>query len=115
MADGSEHAAVVKLCGEHDLATSADVDAALAPLFGSVLVDDGVRVHRLDRDRRADAKVARATARRDRLELSYQTGTHVARVMEIIDVHQSITVHVLDPRSTAPSEEARKPDDMATA
>jgi anti-anti-sigma factor len=32
-------AAVVRLCGEHDLATSAGVREALAPIQGSVLVD----------------------------------------------------------------------------
>jgi anti-anti-sigma factor len=32
-------AAVVALRGEHDLATSADVRAALGPIYGNVLVD----------------------------------------------------------------------------
>jgi anti-anti-sigma factor len=32
-------AAVVRLCGEHDLATSAGVREALAPIRGSLLVD----------------------------------------------------------------------------
>jgi anti-anti-sigma factor len=36
-ADG--YVAVVSLCGEHDLATSGAIHAALAPLGGNVLVD----------------------------------------------------------------------------
>jgi anti-anti-sigma factor len=33
------YAAVIALCGEHDLATSTDIRIALAPLHGDVLVD----------------------------------------------------------------------------
>jgi anti-anti-sigma factor len=32
-------AAVVKLCGEHDIATSTELRHALSPIFGNVLVD----------------------------------------------------------------------------
>ncbi len=33
------YAATVRLCGEHDIATSADLQTALCPIFGSVLID----------------------------------------------------------------------------
>jgi anti-anti-sigma factor len=33
------YSAVVKLCGEHDIATSVDLQQALAPICGNVLVD----------------------------------------------------------------------------
>lgn len=33
------YAAVVRLCGEHDIVTSAELGAALCTIFGSVLID----------------------------------------------------------------------------
>jgi anti-anti-sigma factor len=36
---GSSYAAIVALCGEHDITTGGALRVALAPLYGNVLVD----------------------------------------------------------------------------
>jgi anti-anti-sigma factor len=96
----TSYAAVVSLCGEHDLATSSDLRVALAPLHGDVLVDlsecefpDSSAIRTL-LDKSQDLK-------RDghRLELVVPAeNTNVRRIIEIIGLAQLMTVHGRLPR-----------------
>lgn len=89
------YAAIVFLCGEHDLSTSPDVGMALAPIHGNLLID-------LSECEFMDSTVIAALLekfedlRREghRLELLVPPGkTNVRRVIEVIGLGTLITVH----------------------
>ena len=90
----SPYAAVVKLCGEHDLATRDELQAALAPLYGAVLLD-------LSECEFVDSTVIGLMLRKSqelgrdghRLELVVLPGSHVERALEIVDIQQFLTIH----------------------
>jgi anti-anti-sigma factor len=88
-------AAVVKLCGEHDIATSEHLREALAPILGNVLVDlsdcafvDSSVITALVLDSRERAR------ERQRLELLVPAAnTTVTRTLELSGVTEVLTVH----------------------
>ena len=90
----SPYAAVVTLSGEHDLATRDDLEAALAPLYGAVLID-------LSACEFVDSTVIGLIVRKSqelgrdghRLELVVLPGSHVERALEIVDIQQFLTMH----------------------
>jgi len=90
----SPYAAVVKLCGEHDLATRDELHAALAPLYGDVLLDlsecefvDSTVIGLMLR------KAQELTRDGHRIELVVEPGSHVERALEIVDIQQFLTIH----------------------
>jgi anti-anti-sigma factor len=90
----SPYAAVVKLFGEHDMATRDEVNAALAPLYGDVLLD-------LSECEFVDSSVIGLVLRKSqqltrdghRIELVVAPGSNVERALEIIDIRQFLTIH----------------------
>jgi anti-anti-sigma factor len=90
----SPYAAVVKLWGEHDLATRDELHAALAPLYGDVLLD-------LSECEFVDSTVIGLMLRKSqeltrdghRIELVVEPGSHVERALEIVDIQQFLTIH----------------------
>jgi anti-anti-sigma factor len=87
--------AVVKLCGEHDLATAADVRRALEPIDGSVLVDladcqfiDSSVIGVLLRDSQARRRAGHG------LELLVpEDNATITRTLTVIGVPDMIPVH----------------------
>jgi anti-anti-sigma factor len=92
------YAAIVRLCGEHDLGSSADIADTLASIEGDVLVD-------LTACDFIDASVIRVLVARSeelmgqglRLDLRVPANTNVARTLELVDLHGSLKLHVVDP------------------
>jgi anti-anti-sigma factor len=90
----SPYAAVVKLAGEHDLATRDELSAALAPLYGDLLLD-------LTRCEFIDSAVIALVLRKaqqltrdgHRIELVVAPGSNVERALEIVDIRQFLTIH----------------------
>jgi anti-anti-sigma factor len=89
----SPFSAVVKLWGEHDLGTSDELHAALAPLYGDLLVD-------LTECEFVDSTVIGLVLRKyqelkrdgHRMELVVEPGSPVGRALEIVDIRQFVTV-----------------------
>jgi anti-anti-sigma factor len=95
------YAAVAKLCGEHDISTSADVQKALSPIFGNVLVDltdcefiDSTVIAALI----VDFQLRRREGHRLELLVPPQNRT-IARTLEISGVADLMTVHSALPGS----------------
>ena len=90
----SPYAAVVKLSGEHDMATRDELNAALAPLYGDVLLD-------LSECEFVDSSVIGLVLRKSqeltrdghRIELVVASGSNVERALEIVDIRQFLTIH----------------------
>ncbi|HEV7566614.1 MAG TPA: STAS domain-containing protein [Microbacteriaceae bacterium] len=96
------YAAVVSLCGEHDLATISQIANALAPLVGDVLVDlsacefiDSTAI--LTLLNKAEA------LKRDghRLDLFVPAGSPLRRILEILHIRDLLQVHDRRPESPA--------------
>ena len=105
---GAPYSAVVTLCGEHDYATSRDVNAALAPLHGRVLLD-------LSRCNFIDSAVLGSVLRRFRdsqrsgqgtVELVVKAGSTVDRLLEVTGVRQLLVVHRSMPAGTTSDEDS---------
>jgi anti-anti-sigma factor len=103
----SGYAAVVELGGEHDLATSTAILAALAPLSGDVLVDlsecvfiDSVVIGvLLDKQRELEREGYR-------LELVLPPErVQLARIVEVVGLRNLLTVHERLPAHGAPVTE----------
>jgi anti-anti-sigma factor len=90
----SPYAAVVKLSGEHDMATRDELNAALAPLYGDVLLD-------LSDCEFVDSSVIGLVLRKSqqltrdghRIELVVEPGSTVERALTIVDIRQFVTIH----------------------
>lgn len=88
-------AAVVRLCGEHDLATGDDLRTALAPVHGSVLVDlsecsfvDSTVIGVLVADHQSRIREGH------RLELLVPAeNTHVTRTLNVSGVGRLLPLH----------------------
>jgi anti-anti-sigma factor len=100
------YAALVGLCGEHDLATAEAIRVALAPLLGHVLVDlcdcdfiDSTVISAL-------IVKARELGREGfRLELIVPpTNSTVRRVLEIVQIHEFVTMHESVPGTVTKGE-----------
>jgi anti-anti-sigma factor len=97
--DGSGFSARVRLCGEHDLATSREVVDALAPLDGNVLVDlsacefiDSTIIAALLNDAQGRAREGK------RLELLVPPENRtVLRTLEVSGVIDLVPVHTASP------------------
>ncbi|HEV7567529.1 MAG TPA: STAS domain-containing protein [Microbacteriaceae bacterium] len=105
---GSPYSAVVTLCGEHDLATSREVNAALAPLHGRVLLD-------LSRCTFIDSAVLASVLRKFQdsqrsgqgtVELVVKAGSSVDRLLEVTGVRQLLVVHSSMPAGTNSDEDS---------
>ena len=98
-ADG--YAAVVSLCGEHDLATSGAIHTALAPLEGDVLVDLA-ECDFIDSRVIGELLEKYEDLRREghRLDLLVPPGrTSVRRIVDVIGLGTLLTVHDALPRT----------------
>jgi anti-anti-sigma factor len=90
----SPYAAVVKLCGEHDVATRDELTGALAPLYGDLLLD-------LSECEFIDSSVIALVLRKSqeltrdghRIELVVEAGSNVERALQIVDIRQFLTIH----------------------
>jgi anti-anti-sigma factor len=98
------YAAIVFLCGEHDLSTSADLGIALDPIRGNLLID-------LSECEFIDSTVIAALLekfedlRREghRLELLVLPGkTNIRRVIELVGLDTLVTVHDAMPGGGTP-------------
>ena len=95
---GGHYAAIVSLVGEHDISTSRDLEAALAPILGLVLVDltecsfmDSATLGVILRK----ARMLRADEHD--LELRSRVGSTVARMLTIASVADVVNVHDAGP------------------
>ena len=92
------YVAIVRLRGEHDLGSSADVAVTLASIEGDVQID-------LTACDFIDASVIRVLVARSeelmglglRLDLRVPANTNVARTLELVDVDGILKQHVVDP------------------
>jgi anti-anti-sigma factor len=92
------YAAIVRLCGEHDLGSSEDIAATLALIDGDVQVD-------LTACDFIDASVVRVLVARSeelirrgcRLDLRVIANTNVTRTLELVDLDRMLMLHVVDP------------------
>jgi hypothetical protein len=72
---GFRNAAVVSLCGEHDLATIPEIASALEPLVGDVNKSEALKVDGY------------------RIDLLAPPGSPIRRILEIIHVQDLLQVH----------------------
>jgi anti-anti-sigma factor len=102
-----KYAAVVVMCGEHDVATSAELAAALAPLSGDILVDLS-ECDFIDSSIIGVVLAKSNVLEREGHELALRTphasDSMVTRVIDIIGLRQILTVNDAPPGS-APGDE----------
>jgi anti-sigma B factor antagonist len=90
----TNYAAVLTLCGEHDMATSSEIAAALSSVTGDVLVDlskcefidstvIGVLLKKAQELKRAGSRIDLVVP---------PTQTHVARTLEITGIDRLLTL-----------------------
>jgi anti-anti-sigma factor len=99
----SRYTGVVRLCGEHDLATAADIQYALASVWGDVLVDltscefiDSTVIGTLIRDHQARRREGH------RLELLVPPeNTTITRTLTIVGVLDALTTDTRSEHSDA--------------
>lgn len=93
------YAAIVSLCGEHDLATSAAIRIALLPIYGNVLVDLSA-CEFIDSTVIGSLLEKAEDLRREghRLELVVPSeNTRVRRIIDVIGLHTILAVYQRTP------------------
>ena len=96
-----EYAVVLKLRGEHDLATAVEIQDALDSIWGNLLVDlsecdfiDSTVISVLIRDSRTRAREGHDLALLAPLE-----NATITRTLEIAGLHDALLIHTSDPGS----------------
>jgi anti-anti-sigma factor len=95
----SGYTAIVRLCGEHDLATAVDVQDKLDSIWGNVLVDlsecdfiDSTVISVLIRDSRA-----RAREGHDLELLTPLENETITRTLEVAGLRDALVIHTCEP------------------
>lgn len=93
-ANAPAYAAIVSLHGEHDLASSADVEAALAGIYGSILVDL-TECEFIDTTVIRIVLVKRQELEREghRLELVVPPENQISRTLGVLGLRDVLIVH----------------------